>query len=161
MDIDFYSQSIAFLCSILLGIALGILYGPFKAVRLALFTSRVSVIISDVIFMLICTFSIFFFSLAMLYGCIRFYVIFGALGGFLLYRNTLGRLTAAIYTPIIAFLKKAACKIRRIFKKIAKNLLKISSKILYNINILKNKIISLSENKRVMANNEKGRNKKS
>lgn len=164
MDIDFYRQSTAFLYSILLGAALGVVYGPFKAARLAFFSSRASVIISDIIFMLLSTLSVFFFSLATLYGCVRIYVLIGALAGFLLYRNTLGRITSAIYCPIIALLKKISAKIRIILKNFTKKLLKISYNILYNINVklstFRNKRKSLSDNKKVMASNEKSGSKK-
>ncbi|WP_405352302.1 spore cortex biosynthesis protein YabQ, partial [Ruminococcus sp.] len=77
MEIDFYIQSQAFLYSLLLGVALGVVYGIFKFIRTAFLSTKASVIIADIIFMLIASISLFFFSLATLFGYVRIYVVFG------------------------------------------------------------------------------------
>ncbi len=101
MEIDFYIQSQAFLYSLLFGVGLGMLYGIFKFIRVAFLSTKTAVIIADIIFMLIASIALFLYSLAMLYGYVRIYIVFGALCGFLAYRFSLGKLISRIYCPII------------------------------------------------------------
>lgn len=82
MEIDFYIQSQAFLYSLLFGVGLGMLYGIFKFIRVAFLSTKTAVIIADIIFMLIASIALFLYSLAMLYGYVRIYIVFGALCGF-------------------------------------------------------------------------------
>ncbi len=132
MELNFYQQSIAFLWSIPLGVAVGILYGVIKFIRTAFDFRKTATIIADVIFMIISTTVIYLFSIAYIQGFVRIYVFIGCSIGFLLYRLTLGRLIAKIYTPIINFISKIIDNISTKFKKIAKKLLKNIHIILYN-----------------------------
>lgn len=164
MEIDFYTQTNAFLYSFLLGVGLGAIYGLFKVVRVTFLSGKISVIICDVIYMLIVCLSLFFYSLAMLYGFIRFYVIAGVLVGFILYRMTIGRLLFRVYEPFVAFAKKILRKITTKFKIYSKKLLKILYKILYNSNIkistFRNKRLrDVGIDKKEKANNEKRKHK--
>ena len=162
MEIDFYVQSRAFLYSLLLGVALGILYGAFKFIRTAFLSTKPAVIISDIAFMIVASLALFFYSLAMLYGYVRIYVVFGALCGFAAYRFSLGKLISRIYCPINA-LNVANKKIRTKFKKITEKLLKIGNNILYNIGkkiyTFRNKQKGLSVRKKVKASNENEKKK--
>ena len=156
MEIDFYIQSQAFLYSLLFGVGLGMLYGVFKFIRVAFLSTKTAVIIADIFFMLIASIALFLYSLAMLYGYVRIYIVFGALCGFLAYRFSLGKLISRIYCPIIN-------AINVIIQKITKKLLKSSNNILYNmskkIDTFRNKRIGLSVRKKVKASNEKGKEK--
>ena len=162
MEIDFYIQSQAFLYSLLFGVGLGMLYGIFKFIRVAFLSTKTAVIIADIIFMLIASVALFLYSLAMLYGYVRIYIVFGALCGFLAYRFSLGKLISRIYCPIINAINVIIQKIKTKFKKITKKLLK-SNNILYNmskkIDTFRNKRIGLSVRKKVKASNEKGKEK--
>ena len=120
MEIDFYIQSQAFLYSLLFGVGLGMLYGVFKFIRVALLSTKTAVIIADIIFMLIASIALFLYSLAMLYGYVRIYIVFGALCGFLAYRFSLGKLISRIYCPIINAINVIIQKIKTKFKKITK-----------------------------------------
>ena len=163
MEIDFYVQSQAFLYSLLLGAALGILYGAFKFIRTAFLSTKPAVIISDIAFMIVASLALFFYSLAMLYSYVRIYVVFGALCGFAAYRFSLGKLISRIYCPIINALNVANKKIRTKFKKITEKLLKIGNNILYNIDkkidTFRNKQKGLSVRKKVKASNENEKEK--
>mgnify|MGYP000958913911 FL=1 len=163
MEIDFYVQSQAFLYSLLLGVALGILYEAFKFIRTAFLSTKPAVIISDIAFMIVASLALFFYSLAMLYGYVRIYVVFGALCGFAAYRFSLGKLISRIYCPIINALNVANKKIRTKFKKITEKLLKIGNNILYNIGkkiyTFRNKQKGLSVRKKVKASNENEKEK--
>ena len=155
MEIDFYIQSQAFLYSLLFGVGLGMLYGIFKFIRVAFLSTKTAVIIASV--------ALFLYSLAMLYGYVRIYIVFGALCGFLAYRFSLGKLISRIYCPIINAINVIIQKIKTKFKKITKKLLKSSNNILYNmskkIDTFRNKRIGLSVRKKVKASNEKGKEK--
>ena len=139
MEIDFYIQSQAFLYSLLFGVGLGMLYGVFKFIRVAFLSTKTAVIIADIIFMLIASIALFLYSLAMLYGYVRIYIVFGALCGFLAYRFSLGKLISRIYCPIINAINVIIQKIKTKFKKITKKLLKSSNNILYNMSKKKEK----------------------
>ena len=158
MEIDFYIQSQAFLYSLLFGVGLGMLYGIIKFIRVAFLSTKTAVIIAD-----IASVALFLYSLAMLYGYVRIYIVFGALCGFLAYRFSLGKLISRIYCPIINAINVIIQKIKTKFKKITKKLLKSSNNILYNmskkIDTFRNKRIGLSVRKKVKASNEKGKEK--
>lgn len=158
MELTFIQQSIAFLYSIILGLFLGAVYGVFKFTATACSFGKVSIIVSDIIFMLIVFLSIFFFSIAYLFGYIRVYIFVGTLIGFLCYRMTIGHILSKIYCPVISVVKKISRNIHVKFKKIAKKLLKIPYKILYNDSdkrrIFGNKSICKVSYKRVMDSNE-------
>lgn len=162
MEIDFYIQSQAFLYSLLFGVGLGMLYGVFKFIRVAFLSTKTAVIIADIIFMLIASIALFLYSLAMLYGYVRIYIVFGALCGFLAYRFSLGKLISRIYCPIINAINVIIQKLKQNLKNY-KKLLKSSNNILYNmskkIDTFRNKRIGLSVRKKVKASNEKGKEK--
>ena len=133
MEQSFAVQSTAFLYSIPLGAVLGIIYGVLALLRHTLSLKKSAVIALDIIFMLLCAVSIFYFSLGFLDGYIRVYVIFGAGLGFFIYRFTIGRLLQRILNPILLWLKRIIVAIFTKIKLIAKKLLKIGYHILYNV----------------------------
>ena len=133
MEQSFAVQSTAFLYSIPLGAALGVVYGAFALLRHALNLKKGGIIALDIAFMLICALSIFYFSLGYLDGYIRVYVISGAALGFFIYRLTIGRLLQRILNPILSWIKRIIVAIFTKIKLIAKKLLKIGYHILYNV----------------------------
>lgn len=132
MELTFAQQSVAFLWSIVLGISMGLFYGILKFIRFSFSLRKVATFVLDVLFMLICAFAMFLFSLGFIDGYVRFYVIAGALIGFFAYRLTLGRLICGIYISVIRIYRKILNKISLKIKIFAKKLLKIGSKLLYN-----------------------------
>lgn len=133
MELSFAVQSAAFLYSIPLGAALGVVYGIIALLRKTLNLKKGAVVALDVTFMLLCSLSIFYFSLGFLEGYIRLYVIFGAALGFFIYRLTVGRIMQRILNPILLCVKRIIIAIFTKIKIIAKKLLKIGNQILYNI----------------------------
>lgn len=133
MELTFAQQSTAFLFSLLLGVGFGIFYAPFKMFRLAFCTKKSSIIAVDIIFMLIVSVVIYYFSIVFIMGYVRIYIFVGCLAGFLVYRLTLGSLLSRVYVPIITFLKKITNIIMQKLKNFTKKLLKITRNILYNI----------------------------
>ncbi len=167
MELNFYQQSIAFLWSIPLGVAIGVFYGVIKFIRIVFDFRKTATIISDIVFMLISTVAIYLFSIAYIQGFVRIYVFIGCIIGFLLYRLSLGRLITKIYRPIVKFISNIIDIISTEFKKIAKKLLKNIHSILYNNNgkrvIFRNRLQKATVDKRDIDFNEekKAKRKKS
>lgn len=153
MELEFAQQSTAFLCSILLGAILGLLYGCFKFMRIAFHFSKWMTVVSDILFMLIAAVSVFFFALAFLSGYIRIYLIPGVLIGFLAVRCTIGKLVFKIYNPVIHFMHFTFHQISLKLKIFAKKLLKIIYRLLYNVNI-KRKSLKNAKNDNKRTNGE-------
>ena len=133
MELSFAQQSAAFLYSIPLGAALGVIYGALALLRYTFSVKKGAVIALDILYMLCCSFCVFFFSLGFLDGYIRIYVIFGCLTGFFIYRLTIGRVFQRILKPIFRTARRIIAAILTKIKIIAKKLLKIGCEILYNI----------------------------
>lgn len=133
MELSFAQQSAAFLYSFVLGAMLAAVYGIIKFFRFAFSWGKAAVMAADIAFMLLWALSVFFFSLAFLYGYIRFYVFLGSFAAFLAVRLTLGRIFYALYSPLVRYAKKILHKICRKLKIFANYLLKIAHKVLYNI----------------------------
>lgn len=158
MELTFAQQTTAFLWSIALGVFLGIFYGLLKIIRISASSGKALTVSLDIIFMLVSALSLFMLSLAYLLGFVRIYMFLGSLIGFLLYRITLGAAFSKLCTPIIRFVKKALRIIFIYFKKIAKSLLKIAHKILYNkdeqLKLFSRRIKKSADDKKVMIDNE-------
>ena len=137
MELTVQEQTTAFLYSIVLGIIFGLICGVFKFIRIAFCSGKTTVFLCDIVYVLTLFLSVFFFSLAYLYGYIRLYVFIGAFLGIILYRLTLGRIFSKIYCPVISFIKNLFSKIIFKIKKNIKKLLNFTNKILYNTNIKK------------------------
>ncbi|MGN0490219.1 spore cortex biosynthesis protein YabQ [Ruminococcus sp.] len=159
MELTFTQQSTAFLFSLLLGLFLGAFYEAFRLLRLCFNFGKAGTIISDILFMLCSSVSVFLFSLAFLLGFVRIYVIAGCFTGFLFFKLTVGRILAKIYCPVISFVRKISRKIRKKIKIFTKKLLKNGYKILYNISkkirIFGKVPQSAADDIRVMDSNEK------
>ena len=122
MEFTFPELLRAFLCSLLLGFFEGLLYEPVRLLRAVGPAGRLWYFFTDAVFMVICAFLTFFFSLAMLEGSVRFFVIIGEVLGFSAFAFTVRPLANKIYAPLIKF-----------FDFFVKKLLKSASKLLYNI----------------------------
>lgn len=159
VELTFAQQSTAFLLSFLPGLCLGALYEALRFIKLCFNFGKAGTIVTDILFMLCSSVSLFLFSLAFLLGFVRIYVIVGCFAGFLFFKLTVGRLLSKIYCPVISFFKKKTRKIRNKIKKITKKLLKNGYNILYNIckkiRIFGKVPQTALDNTRVMDSNEK------
>lgn len=87
-EINIGSQAQGFLYSLVLGGLLCLVYDVIRALRLTGKSGAVAVFFEDIIFWLICTFTVFCFLMGVTGGQVRGYVLFGALAGFLAFRFT-------------------------------------------------------------------------
>jgi spore cortex biosynthesis protein YabQ len=135
VEFTFTELLFAFLYSVIIGFLTGFIYEPFRIFHKLGFNKKYHFLICDILFMLICSIILFFYSLATLEGRIRGFVILGFGCGFFIFHLTLSRIFDLFYNPII-----------KIFKKILKKLLKICRKIMYNTIIKLKSVINNIKN---------------
>lgn len=142
----FLSQQVnVFFMSIICGLLLGVLNEPFRFLRYTTFKGKIDVIIMDIIFMIISAFITFLYSLCFNKGYVRWFVIFGELCGFLMFRYSIGLLTQRIYNIL---LKGINC-IGKIIKNIFTAIVTIFSKFIAFIML---KIPLLNKSKKIACN---------
>lgn len=86
------NQFLMTLCSVALGVFLGIFYDMFRLIRLLINPKNLSVFIQDVIYFLVSGLITFIFVLIFNYGESRFYILAGEALGWILYHISLGDL---------------------------------------------------------------------
>ncbi|MBQ8177171.1 MAG: spore cortex biosynthesis protein YabQ [Oscillospiraceae bacterium] len=81
-----------FLMSIVFGAAVGVFYDCFRALRIIFppAAKDAAVLVEDILFCIVSGFALFCFSTLAVRGQIRFFVILGAVVGFVLYLMTIG-----------------------------------------------------------------------
>lgn len=132
LDVNLSSQGYTFLCSLLSGLILGVIYTVFKFIRYVLGNRKTPTVVCDTAYMLIFTLITYLFSIGFTDGFVRYYVVVGEIIGVFVYKFTLGLL----FDKIFALLFKSFRKVYRLFQKnitvFAKKLLKASHNMLYN-----------------------------
>ena len=105
MGVYLAEQTTIFLQSVVLGFAYGILYDVFRITRIAIPTARWVVFAQDVLYFFICAVSTFFFLLRTMDGQVRFFVLFGAILGMVIYFYSLSILIMGVSAAIIRVVK--------------------------------------------------------
>ncbi len=94
------------LWAIAAGVAMGLYYDLFRAIRIIFNCTRVSVILQDVFFWITSAVAVFFISITVNFGYLRIYFVMAILLSWLLYFVTLGRVTMFIVNIIAKMLKQ-------------------------------------------------------
>jgi len=91
-------QTELFLLSVLAGVVFGVLWDVFRALRVIFPPMRSTILtaVCDALYMIICGFGIYIFSLIFARGEIRFYYFLGALLGAVIYIMTAGKVIMGI-----------------------------------------------------------------
>lgn len=106
IEISLTRQCVFFLVSVLLGAAIGVFYDAFRIIRIAFRHNAVTVFFEDLLFCAVtCAASVLMIFCAN-YGIVRWFSLFGCVGGFLVYRETVGRAVVGAAQLIIGFVKK-------------------------------------------------------
>ena len=105
MGVYLAEQTAIFLQSVALGFVYGMLYDVFRITRLAVPTARWMVFAQDVLFFFICSVGTFFFLVHTMDGQVRFFVLFGAILGMIIYFYTLSILIMGVSAAIIRVIK--------------------------------------------------------
>ncbi|MGN1415947.1 MAG: spore cortex biosynthesis protein YabQ [Oscillospiraceae bacterium] len=112
-------QVFIFLCSVILGGALGVVYDVFRAVRIIFpFLGRkIPTAAADILYMIIFGLAVFLLSALMGRGVVRFFCIAGAAIGAVLYLTAVGNTVTGLLRRLCGGLRKAFSKLKRTAKK--------------------------------------------
>lgn len=135
MGISLSAQTAYFLWSLVLGLALGMLYDLVRAARMVLRAGKVHVMISDIVFFAVCGVLTSLFALPFNKGDVRGFILFGETVGFLTYRLTVGTVMGKVYAFLARLLRSFVQKIRKIIEKIYNYLLKAIAFMVYNVSV--------------------------
>lgn len=106
MELTLEIQTQAFIYSCVLGIILAVVYTAMGIMKIVSPPSKRLLFVMDLLFMLVCTFLTFFFSVSMTWGSLRYYVVLGELIGFFLFYLFAGELILKFSKAITGFLAK-------------------------------------------------------
>ncbi len=134
-------QTAYFLWSIVLGAFAAAVYDIVCAVRVFLRAGKFHVIISDILFFILCGILTSLFALPFNKGSVRVFIIFGEAIGFLCYRLTLGRFVGRFYGIMSKGITWILRKICEMLKKFFDLLLKTASFVVYNVSVLKDRFV--------------------
>jgi spore cortex biosynthesis protein YabQ len=102
LEIYLAQQTVAFLWSLGVGAAMGLLYDLFRVSRLALPASAALVAGEDILFFAVCGVAAFLFLLSSAEGKVRFFLLAGQLLGAVLYFATLSHAVMGLARGMIA-----------------------------------------------------------
>ena len=105
MGVYLAEQTMIFFQSLLLGGAFGLLFDAFRITRVAIPSPGWVVFIEDILFFLICAVSTFFFLMRAIDGQLRFFILFGAVLGMVIYFYSLSILVMGLSGAIIRAVK--------------------------------------------------------
>lgn len=139
-----------FLCSLLLGVFLGVVYDVFRLIRIILPKNNTIIFFEDILFCMFSTASFLILAFNVGSGRIRGMAAFGTLFGFSLYYSTLGKLVYKANEKIISFIKKM---IRRVVSFFAAPIVLLLKKIMsvYKRKVRERKRKKVMENAKKMA----------
>lgn len=147
MGISLSAQTAYFLWSLVLGVALGMLYDVIRAARMVLRAGKIHVLISDVVFFTVCGVITSLFSLPFNKGDVRAFILFGEAVGFLTYRITMGSIMGKVYAFLARKIRSFVQKIRKILQIFFNYLLKSIAFVLYNVGVIIDKLHSFAAKK--------------
>lgn len=116
MELSLGQQTNAFLWACVLGIVFGAVYTVIEIIKIASPPSKRLLFAVDVIFMLICGLSSFMLSVALVWGGLRFYMLFGEAVGFFLFYLIVGDIILKFAKNIISFFSKVYRVITKPFR---------------------------------------------
>ena len=147
MGISLSAQTAYFLWSLVLGVALGMLYDVIRAARMVLRAGKIHVLISDIVFFTVCGVITSLFSLPFNKGDVRAFILFGEAVGFLTYRITMGSIMGKVYAFLARKIRSFVQKIRKILQIFFNYLLKSIAFVLYNVGVIIDKLHSFAAKK--------------
>ena len=140
MEFSLADQTIYFLSSLLFGVLLSSLYDFVRVMRFCGLTKPWQIILSDTLYLTVCAFLTILFSLPFNKGSVRYFVVFGEAVGFIVYRFTIGEISAKFYCFVIRVLRKFIEKSLKILRKILNKLLKANRFVVYNVGVIIHKV---------------------
>lgn len=141
-----------------LGFLLGFVYDCVRFLRIVLPTGKIFLFISDMLFVVFCTFSSFLLFLGVNFGNIRMYLVVAEITGAAVYFCTAGIIIMSLFRKIAHVIKKSFAIIFKPFiflkKKIFAIMKKICAKICEILKKMKNKFKKPLKDEEVMLYND-------
>jgi spore cortex biosynthesis protein YabQ len=100
------NQALVFLTTVLIGFFIGFVYDLFRVLRRIVRHANLLTSLEDVLYWLFVSLFMFYVMLDRNYGEIRFFTIFGAFLGMILYFCTISKLFMAVSMTIVMFIKR-------------------------------------------------------
>lgn len=160
MEFSLAQQTVYFLFSLLFGVILSALYDVVRILRFLGFTKSWQIILSDILYFVVCAFLTVLFSLPFNKGEVRYFVIFGEAVGFIVYRFTIGEYTAPVYGFFIRIIRKIIKKSLQLLRFFSNKLLKANGFVVYNVGNIIHKVQNIVFNKKKDKRYEQTRSKK-
>lgn len=139
MEFSLTDQTIYFLCSLLFGVIISALYDVVRILRFVGFNKLWQIILTDILYFLVCAVLTVLFSLPFNKGTVRYFAIFGEAVGFIVYRFTVGEVTAKIYCAIIRFFRLTFEKTLKLVGIFLNKVLKLNRFVVYNVGVILHK----------------------
>lgn len=93
-------------CACLLGVFFGAVYDVVRVVRAVVKHNRIMVFVEDFLYMLFASLCFFVFSMELVRGQLRLFVLVGNVAGFMAFRFTAGNVVVFFVRKIVFFMKK-------------------------------------------------------
>ena len=136
MEFSLADQTIYFLYSLLFGVILSALYDVVVVIRMLSNNRALKLILLDVLYMSLCAVLTVLFAMPFNKGEVRYFVLFGEMIGFIVYRLTLGGLSKKIYSIIIRVISVIIEKSLKISGFFLHKLLKANHFVVYNVRVI-------------------------
>ncbi len=136
MEFTLADQTVYFLYSLLFGIILSALYDIIVVIRMLSTGHTLRLILLDVLYMSLCAVLTVLFAMPFNKGSVRYFVLFGELIGFVVYRCTLGGLSEKFYSVIIRIISVIIEKSLKICGIFLHKVLKANRFVVYNVRVI-------------------------
>ena len=136
MEFSLADQTVYFLFSLLFGVILSALYDVVVVLRIIGLNKLWQTITLDVLYMFLCAVLTVLFAMPFNKGEVRYFVLFGEIIGFFVYRYTLGGLSVKIYSEIIRFIRLIIEKSLQISRFFLHKVLKVNRFVVYNVGVI-------------------------
>ncbi len=136
MEFSLADQTVYFLFSLLFGVILSALYDIVVVLRIIGLSKLWQTITFDVLYMFLCAVLTVLFAMPFNKGEVRYFVLFGEIIGFFVYRYTLGGLSVKIYSEIIRFIRLIIEKSLQISRFFLHKVLKVNRFVVYNVGVI-------------------------
>lgn len=136
MEFTLADQTVYFLFSLIFGVLLSTLYDIVKVLRLNYCVRMWQIIVLDLLYMFVCAILTVLFAMPFNNGYVRYFVLFGEIIGFVVYRFTLGEIVLKIYLTILRLLSAVFKKSLKITGFFLNKVLKVNGFVVYNVRVL-------------------------
>ncbi len=129
MRIDSNADFITFLISIIVGIALSILYDIFKSFRKAFKCSALNIVFQDILFSFISAIVTYTLLFVRVYGEIRLFVLIAVFFGAIFERKTVSKHIVKFFYKVLRIIKRILFVLNSLFRNLSNRFYSFTGKI--------------------------------